>query len=151
MNLTTATNELRTMPGAEVILPEDPGYDEARALHNAMIDKRPAMIVRCGSAADVATALEFARKSELAIAVRGGGHNGPGFGSVEGGLVIDLSRMHRVDVDPDRRIARVQGGATWAQVDGATHAHGLATPAGIISTTGVGGLSLGGGHGYLTR
>uniref|UniRef100_UPI003F98B9AC FAD-binding oxidoreductase n=1 Tax=Mycobacterium sp. TaxID=1785 RepID=UPI003F98B9AC len=151
MNLTTATKKLRTMLGAEVIMPEDPGYDEARALHNAMIDKRPAMIVRCGSATDIAAALEFARTSNLAVAVRGGGHNGPGFGTVEGGLVIDLSPMNRVDVDADRRTARVQGGTTWAQVDGATHAHGLATPAGIISTTGVGGLTLGGGHGYLTR
>ena len=151
MSLTTATDEIRTRLGGEVILPDDPGYDEARALHNAMIDKRPAVIVRCGSAADIAGALEFAQTSKLAVAVRGGGHNGPGFGSVEGGLVIDLSPMNRVDVDPDRRIARVQGGATWGQVDGATHAHGLATPSGIIATTGVGGLTLGGGHGYLTR
>ena len=128
-----------------------PNYDEARALHNAMIDKRPAVIVRCGSAADIAGALEFARTSNLPVAVRGGGHNGPGFGSVEGGLVIDLSPMNRIDVDADRRIVRVQGGATWGQVDGATHAHGLATPSGIISTTGVGGLTLGGGHGYLSR
>ena len=151
MSLTTATDELRTRLGAEVIVPDDPGYDEARALHNAMIDKRPAVIVRCGSAADIAGALEFARTSNLPVAVRGGGHNGPGFGSVEGGLVIDLSPMNRIDVDADRRIVRVQGGATWGQVDGATHAHGLATPSGIISTTGVGGLTLGGGHGYLSR
>src|SRR5215469_2242324 len=151
MSLTTATDELHGRFGAQVILPDDPGYDEARALHNAMIDKRPAVIVRCGSSSDIAGALEFARTSSLAVAVRGGGHNGPGFGSVEGGLVIDLSPMDRVDVDPDRRIARVQGGATWAQVDGATHARGLATSSGIISTTGVGGLTLGGGHGYLSR
>src|SRR6201993_2958267 len=127
MSTTTATEELRGRFGAEVILPDDPGYDEARALHNAMIDKRPAGIVRCGSAADVVGALEFARTSRLAVAVRGGGHNGPGFGSVEGGLVIDLSPMNRIDVDADRRTARVQGGATWVQVDAATHAHGLAT------------------------
>ncbi|OBH90013.1 FAD-binding oxidoreductase [Mycobacterium sp. E2989] len=151
MSLTTATEELRGQFGGQAILPADPGYDEARALHNGMIDKRPAAIVRCASTRDVAGALEFARASNLAVAVRGGGHNGPGFGSVDGGLVIDLSPMNRVDVDPDRRTARVQGGATWAQVDAATHAHGLATPAGIISTTGVGGLTLGGGHGYLTR
>ncbi|ORV81499.1 oxidoreductase [Mycobacterium interjectum] len=151
MSLTTATDELRGRFGAEVILPDDPGYDEARALHNAMIDKRPAVIVRCASAADVAGALEFARTARLAVAVRGGGHNGPGFGCVDGGVVIDLSPMNRVDVDPDRRIVRVQGGATWAHVDAATHAHGLATPSGIISSTGVGGLTLGGGHGYLTR
>ena len=151
MSLTTATDEFRTRLGGEVILPDDPGYDEARALHNAMIDKRPAVIVRCGSAADVAAALVFARDARLLVAVRGGGHNGPGFGSVEGGLVIDLSPMNRVDVDADRRTARVQGGATWGQVDNATHSHGLATPSGIISTTGVGGLTLGGGHGYLSR
>ncbi|OBA72124.1 oxidoreductase [Mycobacterium sp. 1554424.7] len=151
MSVTTATDELRGRFGAQVILPDDAGYDEARALHNAMIDKRPAVIVRCGSTGDVVGALEFARASKLEVAVRGGGHNGPGFGCVEGGLVIDLSPMNRVHVNPDRRIARVQGGATWAQVDAATHEHGLATPAGIISSTGVGGLTLGGGHGYLTR
>ena len=91
-----ATDEARGRLGGEVILPDDPGYDEARALHNAMIDKRPAVIARCGSAADVAGALEFARRSNLVVAVRGGGHNGPGFGTVEGGLVIDLSPMNRI-------------------------------------------------------
>lgn len=151
MSMTTATDGIRTRLGGEVILPDDPGYDEARALHNAMIDKRPAVIVRCGSAAHVAGALEFARGSRLSVAVRGGGHNGPGFGTVEGGIVIDLAPMNRVDVDADRRTARVQGGATWNEVDKATHAHGLATSSGIISTTGVGGLTLGGGHGYLSR
>lgn len=151
MSLTTATEGLRGRFGAEVILPGDAGYDDARALHNAMIDKRPAVIVRCGSAADVAGALEVARTSNLAVAVRGGGHNGPGFGCVDGGVVVDLSAMNRVEVDAERRTARVQGGATWAHVDRATHAYGLATPAGIISSTGVGGLTLGGGHGYLTR
>jgi FAD/FMN-containing dehydrogenase len=107
MSLTTATEGLRGRFGAEVILPGDAGYDDARALHNAMIDKRPAVIVRCGSAADVAGALEVARTSNLAVAVRGGGHNGPGFGCVDGGVVIDLSRMNRVDVDAARRTARV--------------------------------------------
>jgi FAD/FMN-containing dehydrogenase len=151
MSLTTATDELRTRLGGQVILPDDPNYDDARALHNGMIDKRPAVIVRCGSGADIAGALDFARTSKLTVAVRGGGHNGPGFGTVEDGLVIDLSPMNLVEVDPGRRTARVQGGATWADVDGATHAHGLATPSGIISSTGVGGLTLGGGHGYLSR
>lgn len=146
-----AIDEVRGQLGGEVILPDDPGYDEARALHNAMIDKRPAVIARCGSAAEVANALEFARTSNLDVAVRGGGHNGPGFGTVEGGLVIDMAPMNRIEVDPDRRTVRVQGGATWAAVDAATHAHGLATPSGIISSTGVGGLTLGGGHGYLSR
>ncbi len=151
MSLTTATDELRARFGSQVILPDDPGYDEARAVHNGMIDKRPAVIARCGSAADIAAALEFARARNLDVAMRGGGHNGPGFGTVDGGLVIDLSPMNRIDVDAERRTARVQGGATWAQVDGATHAHGLAAPSGIISSTGVGGLTLGGGHGYLSR
>jgi len=151
MSHTTAIGALRGRLGAEVILPGDAGYDEARALHNGMIDKRPAVIARCASVGDVASALEFGRSCGLAIAIRGGGHNGPGFGTVDGGLVIDLSPMHRVEVDADRRTARVQGGATWAQVDGATHAHGLATPSGVVSSTGVGGLTLGGGHGYLTR
>lgn len=151
MSLTTATDELRGQFGPQVILPGDAEYDGARALHNGMIDKRPAMLVRCRSTADIAGALEFARTSDLEVAVRGGGHNGPGFGSVDGGLVIDLSPMNRVEVNPDGRVARVQGGATWAQVDAATHAYGLAVPSGIISSTGVGGLTLGGGHGYLTR
>ena len=151
MTLTTAIDELRTRMRPEIILPDDPEYDEARALHNAMIDKRPAVIARCRSATDVAAALEFARTSKLTVAVRGGGHSGPGFGSVEGGLVIDLSPMNRVDVDAIRGTARVQGGATWGQVDSATHAHGLATPSGVIASTGVGGLTLGGGHGYLSR
>lgn len=149
--ITMATDELRTRLSGDVIAPDDPGYDEARALHNAMIDKRPAVIARCGSPADVACALEFARTSNLVVAVRGGGHNGPGFGTVEAGLVIDLSPLNRIEVDPDRRTAKVAGGATWAQVDAATHPHGLATPSGIISSTGVGGLTLGGGHGYLSR
>ncbi|MEB4211245.1 FAD-binding oxidoreductase [Mycobacterium sp. 94-17] len=151
MSRAIATDDLHARYGANAILPGDPEYDDARALHNGMIDKRPAVIVRCGSGTDVVGALEAARTSNLAVAIRGGGHNGPGFGSVEGGLVIDLSPMNRVDVHPDRRIVRVQGGATWGQVDAVTHVHGLATSSGIISTTGVGGLTLGGGHGYLSR
>jgi FAD/FMN-containing dehydrogenase len=151
MSPATATRELSNALDGEVTLPGDPGYDDARSLYNAMIDKRPAVIARCGSVADIAAALEFARTSNLALAVRGGGHSGPGFGTVEDGVVIDLSRMNRIEVDADARTARVEGGATWGQVDAATHACGLATPTGIISTTGVGGLTLGGGHGYLSR
>jgi len=134
-----------------VILPHDAEYDDARAVYNAMIDKRPAMIARCRTAEDVTASLGYARKSGLPVAVRGGGHSGPGFGAVDGGMVIDLSPMDRIDVNPDARTVRVQGGATWGQVDAATHAFGLATPSGIIATTGVGGLTLGGGHGYLSR
>lgn len=137
--------------GGSVILPHDAEYDDARALYNAMIDRRPAMIARCGSVDDVTASLAFARTSGLAVAVRGGGHSGPGFGTVDGGIVIDLSPMARIDVNADARTVRVQGGATWGQVDSATHAFGLATPSGVIASTGVGGLTLGGGHGYLSR
>jgi FAD/FMN-containing dehydrogenase len=148
---TIETSGLRGRMTGQVVTPDDAGYDEARAIYNGMIDRRPAIIARCRSVADVQAALDAGRSAGLAIAVRGGGHNGPGFGTVEGGLVIDLSAMDAVHVDPAARTARVQGGATWGRVDSATHEHGLATPSGIISTTGVGGLTLGGGHGYLSR
>jgi len=128
-----------------------PRYDEARALFNAMIDRRPLLIAYPVDAADVAAAVSFGRNAGLEIAVRGGGHNGAGFGGVDDGLVIDLSAMRGVDVDPAARTARVLGGTLLGQVDAATHEHGLAAPFGIISTTGVGGLTLGGGVGHLTR
>ena len=150
MATTTAVDLKQTIRGG-VILPEDSGYDEARQVYNAMIDKRPAVIARCVDAADVITAISFARSAGLAVAVRGGGHNGPGLGTVEGGLVIDLSPMRGVRVDPKARLAYAAGGATAADVDHATHAFGLATPFGVISTTGVGGLTLGGGIGHLSR
>ena len=129
----------------------DPVYDEARKLYNAMIDKRPLMIARCADAADVISAVNFGRDNELRIAVRGGGHNGPGLGSVDDGLVIDLSPMKGVRVDPAAKTVRVGAGCVTGEVDHATHAFGLAVPFGIISTTGVAGLTLGGGHGYLSR
>ncbi len=151
MSLANAPSEIGGGFAGRAIRPDDPGFDEARALYNAMIDKRPAVIAACTSPADVIAALEFARGSGLPVAVRGGGHSGPGFGSVDDGLVIDLSPMNRVEVNADARTARVGGGATWGQVDAATHAFGLATPAGVIASTGVGGLTLGGGHGYLSR
>ena len=149
--LTESFTDLRSQLTGQLVTPDDPGYDDARAVYNAMIDRRPAGVARCASVSDVQAVLERARTSGARVAVRGGGHNGPGLGTVDDGLVIDLSPMHRVEVDPDRRTARVQGGATWGTVDAGTHEHGLATPAGIISTTGVGGLTLGGGHGYLSR
>lgn len=135
----------------DLIAPGDTDYEEARTIYNAMIDKRPGLIARCENVADVIAAVDFARQNDLELAVRGGGHNGAGLALVEGGLVIDLSAMNGVRVDPKERTVRVQGGATWGEVDHATHAFGLAVPSGIISTTGVGGLTLGGGHGYLSR
>lgn len=134
-----------------LLQPDDPEYDEARTLYNAMIDKHPRFIAQCADVADVRAAVNFGREHNLLMAIRGGGHNGPGLGLCNGGLVIDLSAMNAVQVDPDTRTVHVEGGATWGDVDHATHAFGLGTVSGIISTTGVGGLTLGGGHGYLTR
>ncbi len=142
---------LRTRLRGAVIARSDPGYDQARALYNGMIDKRPLAVAQCADVADVITAVNFGRDNGLAIAIRGGGHNGPGLGSVDDGLVIDLSRMRGVRVDPAARTARVEAGCTQGDVDHATHAFGLAVPAGIISTTGIAGLTLSGGHGYLSR
>jgi FAD binding domain/Berberine and berberine like len=129
----------------------DTDYDAARALYNGMIDKHPLLIARCVDAADVITAVNFGRDQGLLIAIRGGGHNGPGLGSCDDGLVIDLSTMKSVRVDPVNQTVRVDPGCTSADVDHATHAFGLAVPFGIVSTTGVAGLTLGGGTGYLTR
>src|SRR3954468_23057048 len=146
----TAHQELTGFQGT-LIGPEDSGYDEARTLFNAMIDKRAALIVRCAGPDDVATAIRFARDHGLTVAVRGGGHNGAGLGSCDDGVVIDLSLMRDIEVDPEARTVRVGGGCTWGEVDAATNEHGLATPSGIIATPGVGGLTLGGGLGHLTR
>jgi FAD/FMN-containing dehydrogenase len=134
-----------------LIRPSDAGYEQARQVYNGMIDKRPALIARCRDVADVMAAVNFAREQHLTLAVRGGGHNGPGLGTCDDGLVIDLSDMKGIRVDPAARTVRVEGGCTWGEVDHATHAFGLATPSGFISTTGVGGLTLGGGIGYLSR
>ena len=134
-----------------VIQPGDPGYDEARMVYNAMIDKHPALIVRARDVADVIAAVNFAREQGLLLAIRGGGHNGPGLGTVEGGLVLDLGPMHGVRVDSANRTARVEGGALLGDVHHATEPFGLALPSGIIATTGVGGITLGGGIGHLTR
>jgi len=135
----------------ELMGPGDVDYDDARKVYNAMIDKRPALIARCVDVADVIGAVGFARQHLLTLAVRGGGHNGPGLGTCDGGLVIDLSHMKAIHIDVAARTVRVEGGCTWGDVDRATHAFGLATPGGFISTTGVGGLTLGGGIGYLSR
>ena len=134
-----------------LIQPSDADYDAARALYNGMIDKRPRLIARCVDAADVIAAVSFARDQGLLLAIRGGGHNGPGLGSCNDGLVIDLSMMKSVRVDQTTKTVRVEGGCTSGDVDHATHAYGLAVPSGIVSTTGIAGLTLGGGTGYLTR
>jgi FAD/FMN-containing dehydrogenase len=145
-----ARQELHGFRG-QLIGPRDEEYERARAVYNAMIDKRPALIARCTGPGDVAAVVGFARNHALPLAVRGGGHNGAGLGTVDDGVVIDLSPLNRIEVDPQARTVRVGGGCTWGEVDAATGAHGLATPSGIISTTGVGGLTLGGGLGHLTR
>ena len=151
---TVAAEELAGLSSrlqGEAIGRADDRYDEARAVYNAMIDKRPEVIVRCDGVADVIAGMGFARERGLTLAVRSGGHNGAGLGTVDGGLVLDLAPMSTVTVDPETRTAVVGGGAQLGAVDRATHEHGLAVPAGIISTTGVGGLTLGGGVGHLSR
>jgi len=134
-----------------VITRSNSDYDDARAVCNAMHDRKPRAVIQCVDSADVMAAVAIGRDAGLDVAIRGGGHSVPGFGTVDDGLVIDLSRMNNVRVDPIKKVARVGGGATWGDVDHATYPFGLAAPGGIISTTGVGGLTLGGGIGYLTR
>ena len=143
--------ELREQVRGPVIEPGDDDYEEQRRVHNGMHDRRPALIVRATSTADAVAVVNHAREADFDLAVRGGGHSAPGFGTCDGGVVLDLGLINNVFVDPGRRTARVGGGATWGDVNHATHAYGLATTGGIISTTGVGGLTLGGGVGYLTR
>jgi len=146
-----SVDALRSQIRGEIILPEDQNYDHARMVYNAMIDKHPAIIVRCRDVADVVYAVRFTRENNLPVAVRGGGHNGAGLGTCNDGLVIELSGLKSVRVNTENNTVRVGGGNLWGEVDHATHAFGLAIPAGIISTTGVGGLTLGGGLGYLSR
>jgi FAD/FMN-containing dehydrogenase len=145
------TDEFRAAFRGALIEPGDPGYDEARAVYNGMIDRRPRLIARCADTADVVAAVNLARESATPLAVRGGGHNAGGLGVWDDALVVDLSAMRAVHVDPGRGTIRVQGGAQWGDVDHAGHAYGLTVPSGFIATTGVGGLTLGGGIGYLTR
>jgi FAD/FMN-containing dehydrogenase len=135
----------------ELVRPTDPSYDEARSIWNAAHDKRPALIVRCLGVADVVRSVEFARSEGLTLAVRGGGHSIPGFSTTDGGLVIDLSPMNSVRVDPDRRLIVAQGGCVWGDVDAEAQAFGLAVTGGLVSTTGVAGFTLGGGIGWLVR
>ena len=142
--------ELRRSLAGAVVEPTDPEYDAARRCFNALVDRRPALIARCIDTGDIAAALDFARAHELEVAVRGGGHNPAGHCVVDDGLVIDLSGMRGVTVDPAARIARSQGGATWLDFDTATQEFGLVTPGGIVGSTGVTGLALGGGIGHLT-
>ena len=146
-----ATEDLKIHFRGTITLPKDKDYNEARKVYNAMIDKRPAIIAKCVDVADVMEAVKFGRDNNMLVAVRGGGHNGGGLGICDDGLVIDLSGIKYVKVDPQNKTVRVGGGNTWGEVDHATHAFGLAVPAGIVSTTGVGGLTLGGGIGYLAR
>ncbi len=143
--------EFKASLTGELIQPGDEDYDEARRVYNAMIDRRPRLIARCGDVADVIAAVDFGRQNDMLIAVRCGGHNAGGLGICDDGLVIDLSLINYTRVDPGEKTVRVGGGCTWHAVDHATHVFGLAVPTGFISTTGVGGLTLGGGMGYLTR
>ena len=144
-------DQLRAQFRGQIIQPGDTDYDSARKVYNGMIDKRPRLIARCVDVADVIAAVNYGRESGLLTAIRGGGHNGGGLGICEDGLVIDLSRMRGVRVDPAARTVRVEGGCTGADVDHAAHAFGMATPTGTIASTGIAGLTLGGGIGHLTR
>ncbi|MCP3142621.1 FAD-binding oxidoreductase [Pyxidicoccus xibeiensis] len=143
--------QLRAQLRGGLVRPGDADYEEACRIYNAMIRKRPALIARCTDVADVIATVNLAREQGLTLAIRGGGHNGGGLGLCDEGVVVDLSRMRGVRVDPNARTVRVSGGSVWGDVDHATHAFGLAVPSGIISTTGVAGLTLGGGIGHLSR
>jgi FAD/FMN-containing dehydrogenase len=147
----TAIEQFKGSLRGELLCPGDEHYDNARTIHNGMIDRHPALIVRCAGVADVMAAVTFARSHNLVVAVRGGGHSVPGFAVCDGGLMIDLSRMKSVRVDPVGRTARAEGGCTWGDFDHETQAFGLATTGGIARPTGIAGLTLGGGHGYLMR
>lgn len=146
-----AADELQKSMQGEVITAEHEAYEEARKVWNGTVDRRPAAIARCVSDQDVVAAIAFGRRHNLPIAVRGGGHSFPGYSVADGALVIDLSGMRKVEIDPATQRAKAQGGALWSDFDGATHVHGLATPGGAISHTGIAGLTLGGGMGWLSR
>lgn len=151
MSLQKAVEQLKPQFRGQILMPSDEGYEVARKVYNAMIDKRPGAIARCVNVADVMAAVRAAREQDVLAAIRGGGHNGGGLGICDDGLVIDLSLMRGVRVDPAARTVRAEGGCTGADVDHATHAFGMVTPTGTISTTGIAGLTLGGGIGHLSR
>jgi FAD/FMN-containing dehydrogenase len=151
MALEAAIKELKVGWRGELIQPGDGGYDEARRVYNAMIDRRPRLIARCADIADVISGVNFAREHGMLISVRSGGHNVAGFAVCDDGIVVDLSRLKGIRVNAEEGTARAEGGCTWGDLDHATHAFGLAVPGGVISTTGIAGLTLGGGIGYLTR
>src|SRR5262247_329919 len=151
MSIETAVAGFKTKLKGELIAAGDAEYEKARQVYNAMIDRHPRWIARCRDVADVIASVNFARENGVRLAIRGGGHNAAGLGVCDGGLVVDLSGIRYTHVDPEAGTVRVGGGSTWGDVDHATHAFGLAVPTGIISTTGVGGLTLGGGLGHLTR
>src|SRR6478735_1668019 len=143
-----AITALKSNLRGALIQPTDANYNEARKIYNSMHDKRPRLIAEVADISDVIACVNFARNEKMIVAIQGGGHNAGGLGTVDNGLVIKLSRMKGIRVDPEARTVRVEGGCTWGDVDHATHAFGFAVPAGIISTTGVGGLTLGGGIGH---
>jgi FAD/FMN-containing dehydrogenase len=143
--------ELKQHVRSEVVQPGDVGYDEGRHVWNARFDRQPAAVVRCRSAEDVKGAVDFVRTRKVSMAVKAGGHSNAGHSAIEGGILIDLSPMKGISVDPESRVVRVQPGVTWGELNPVTEAHGLATPGGTVSTVGVSGFTLGGGGGYLTR
>ena len=149
MSVQKAIDQLKPQFRGQILTPADGGYDAARKVYNGMIDKRPGAIARCVDVADVIAAVHAAREQDVLVAIRGGGHNAGGLGICDGGLVIDLSLMRSVRVKPAARTARAEGGCTGGDVDHATHAFGMATPTGTIATTGIAGLTLGGGIGHL--
>jgi FAD/FMN-containing dehydrogenase len=147
----TVVETFKTSLRGALLRPGEAGYDEARTIHNGMIDRRPTLIARCAGTADVLTAVRFAREHELLLSVRGGGHGMPGYAVCDGGLMLDLSVLNGIHVDPEQRTVRAGAGVTWGAFDHETQAFGLATTGGVVSSTGIAGLTLGGGHGFLMR
>jgi FAD/FMN-containing dehydrogenase len=143
------TKELKTKVRGGVLLPSDSGYDEARRVYNAMIDRRPAVIVRCAGTADVVACVQFAREKDVPLSIKGGGHSVSGNSVCDGGIMLDMSRLKGIQIDPQRRIATAEPGLTLGDYDKATTAQGFVTPMGIVSLTGIAGLTLGGGLGWL--